>query len=161
MKNIYIISFVIFCFLTGCNKYKPVISFTDEHKRLIGEWKLNEITSSGTGVNGQSSSGSTKAFYQPTILKLDINQTASLDGYMITKDLDSVMNQSISGIWILDGKKFTLKWDGDNVYNPEIQEYEIKYLTKKELQISFHRVNYGGGISGLVSDFTTVYKFKK
>ncbi len=134
---------------------------TSQSKRLVGEWKLEQISSSGTGVNGQASAGSTTEFYKPTVLKLNIDQTASLDGYMLGKDVDTVSHQQVSGSWAVSGDDITLSWDGDNVYAPEIQVYVLTFLSQKELKISRQRVNIGGGISGLVSDFTFVYKFKK
>lgn len=129
---------------------------------LVGDWSLDKISSSGTGVSGTAgtptSAGATTEFYKPTILKLNIDQTASLNGYFLRKDVDTASHQLATGSWRISDEKLTLIWDGNNMYNPEIQEYDLKTLSKKELDISYQRVNSSGGMT---SDFTFIYYFKK
>ena len=164
MKNkiLFLVIAVVACIGTGCKKTRPLISLRAQNARLVGEWKLDEIYSAGAGVssiNGrQTSAGSTTEFYKPTVLKLNIDQTASLDGYMLRKDVDTVSHHSVSGKWAMEGTDITLTWDGDNVYDPEIQKYELKYVSNKEMKISYQRVNSSGGMT---SDFTFTYTFKK
>jgi hypothetical protein len=161
MNKIITLLTIIAVIATGCKKTKPAISFTDQNKKLVGEWKLDKIASSGTGVNGQSSGGSTTDFYKPTVLKLNINQTASLEGYLLRKDVDTVTYRHVSGNWVASGSELTLTWDGDDVYAPEIQKYDLDYLSKKEMRISFLQSNAGGSGTGLYSNFTFVYTFTK
>ena len=157
---ILLVSFASLC--VGCKKSKPRISLRDQNTLLVGEWSLDKISSSGTGVSGTpgtpTSAGATTEFYKPTTLKLNVDQTASLNGYYLRRDVDTTSHELVTGSWRISDETLTLIWDGNDVYNPEIQEYDLKTLSKKELDISYQRVNSSGGMT---SDFTFVYYFKK
>ena len=152
---------LIIAFLMGCKKDKPLISFSDINYRIVGDWKLDRISTSANNYNGlyNGQGGSTDKFYKPTVLKLYKDRTASLSGNILSIDAkDTLYPRNLIGSWEVNDDKLTLHWDGDSNYNPEHTVYDISFCSKKELGITRQVVNSGGGIT---ADYNHNFKFVK